>query len=81
MNWDDLDDVKIDQAVLALLRLGLHDRVFAWKGFDWAAMQRLHERGYIDDPRGKQKSVVFTPDGLEESEHLLLKLFGKQSTP
>ena len=30
----DLDDDKIDAAVLALLRLTLHDGRRAWKGFD-----------------------------------------------
>jgi len=33
--------------VLALLWLGLHDNSRAWKGFDWDAMNRLHEKGYI----------------------------------
>ncbi|HKB35155.1 MAG TPA: DUF6429 family protein [Gemmataceae bacterium] len=52
----DLDTDKIDDAVLALLYLGLHDGARAWKGFDWEAMNRLHERGYITDPRGKASS-------------------------
>jgi hypothetical protein len=42
-----LDDEKIDRAVLALLFLGLHEERRAWKGFDWDAMNRLHEKGYI----------------------------------
>jgi len=33
-----LDNDKIDQSVLALLLLGLHDGDRAWKGFDWEAM-------------------------------------------
>lgn len=47
----ELDTDKIDDAVLALLFLGLHNGARAWKGFDWEAMNRLHERGYITDPR------------------------------
>ena len=43
----ELDTNKIDDAVLALLYLGLHDGARAWKGFDWEAMNRLHEQGYI----------------------------------
>jgi len=39
-----LDDDKIDRAVLALLYLGLHDEVRAWKGFDWESLNRLHEK-------------------------------------
>lgn len=76
--WPELDDDKIDQAVLALLLLGIHDGVRAWKGFDWDALSRLHEKGMISNPRGKAKSVVFTKEGLEEAERLLEELFGKR---
>ncbi len=72
-----LDDEKIDEAVLALLVLGLHDGWRAWKGFDWDAMSRLHEKGFISDPRGKAKSVVFTEEGLAQAKLLLEKLFSK----
>ncbi len=75
----ELDNTKVDDAVLALLCLGLHDGVRAWKGFDWEAMNRLHEQGYISDPRSKAKSVVFSKAGLERSKELLQKLFGKQA--
>jgi hypothetical protein len=75
----ELDTNKIDEAVLALLYLGLHDGARAWKGFDWDAMDRLHGQGYITDPRGKAKSVVFTEEGLERARDLLEKLFGKQA--
>jgi hypothetical protein len=75
----ELDTNKIDEAVLALLHLGLHDGFRAWKGFDWDAMDRLHQQGYISDPKGKAKSVVFTEEGLARAESLLEKLFGKQS--
>ena len=68
---------RIDEAVLALLYLGLHDGVRAWKSFDWDAMARLHEKGYILDPMGKAKSVVFTEAGLRESERRLNALFGE----
>jgi len=71
-----LDEDKIDRAVLALLYLGLHEEQRAWKGFDWDAMNRLHEKGYISDPVGKAKSVVFTEEGLAEARRLLEELFG-----
>lgn len=70
-----LDHDKIDRAVLALLYLGHHDELHAWKGFDWDAMDRLHEKGFISDPRSKAKSVVVTETGLEESRRLLEELF------
>ena len=75
----DLDTDKIDNAVLALLLLGLHDGGRAWKGFDWDAMGRLHERGYISNPQSKAKSVAFTEEGLAQAETLLEQLFGKKT--
>jgi len=73
-----LDNDKLDEAVLALLLLGRHDGARAWKGFDWEAMNRLHEKGFIADPRGKAKSVVFTEEGLIEAARLLKKMFSKE---
>ena len=74
----DLDLDRIDDAVLALLYLGLHDGARAWKGFDWDAMDRLYEKGHISNPAGKAKSVVFTEEGLAASARLLEELFGKR---
>lgn len=71
----EFDTRKIEEAVLALLYLGLHEGCRAWKGFDWDAMHRLHERGYITDPVGKAKSVAFTEEGLRESRRLFRELF------
>ena len=34
----EIDHDKIDEAVLALLWLTLHDGYRAWKGFDWATI-------------------------------------------
>jgi hypothetical protein len=73
-----IDTDKVDEAVLALLFLTLHDGARAWKSFDWDAMNRLHERGLISDPIGKAKSVVLSERGLEESERLCEKLFAKR---
>jgi hypothetical protein len=77
----ELDTDNIDEAVLALLYLGLHDGARAWKGFDWDAMDRLHQRGYITDPHGRAKSVAFTEEGLERARSLLGKLYGRHSDP
>jgi hypothetical protein len=74
----ELDNERIDEAVLALLFLGRHDGVRAWKSFDWAAMERLHTKGLISDPVGKAKSVVFTEEGLRRSEELFRKLFERK---
>jgi Domain of unknown function (DUF6429) len=75
----DVDTDKIDEAVLALLYLTLHDGVRAWKGHDWDVLDRLYRKGMIDNPVGKAKSVVLTDEGLAESERLFRKLFERSS--
>ena len=74
-----MDTDKIDEAVLALLQLTLHDEFRSWKGHDWDVLDRLHRKGMIGDPVGKTKSVVLTSAGLAESERLFRQLFGKAS--
>ena len=59
----DIETDKIDEAVLALLYLTVHDGVRAWKGHDWDASDRLYRKGMIDNPVGKAKSVVLTEEG------------------
>jgi hypothetical protein len=76
----DYDKDKVDHAVLALLYLTMWDNragTRAWKGHDWAALDRLHHNGYMADPKGKAKSVVITEKGRVRDEHLLRQLFGK----
>lgn len=74
-----LDEDRIDDAVLALLYLGLHQGYRAWKGFDWDAMDRLYEKGMIDNPRSKAKSVVFTEEGLRRSKELFEAMFVRRA--
>jgi hypothetical protein len=68
---------RIDDAVLALLLLGLHDGHRAWRSFDWDALSRLHAQGLISNPVGTAKSVVFTAQGQARAEALLQSLFGE----
>jgi hypothetical protein len=70
-----LDEERIDEAVLGLLWLTLHDERRAWKGFDWEVLGRLHAKGLIADPVGRAKSVVLTDEGLRQSEALFQALF------
>ena len=72
------DQDKIDNAVLALLLLGLHDEYRVWKGHDWDALDRLHSKGYISDPARKTKSVVLTEQGKREAERLFRELFSRE---
>ncbi len=71
----EIDEEKVDGAVLALLWLTLHDGHRAWKSFDWDIMERLHRNGMIDDPVNKSKSVTLTADGLRQAEELFRALF------
>lgn len=73
------DDEKIDEAVLALLMLTLHDGSRAWKGHDWNALDRLYKKGFIENPASKAKSVVLTNEGLRLAEELFRKLFSKNT--
>ena len=66
---------KIDDTALALLYLTLHDGCRAWKGFDWGVLGRLHDKGMIDNPVGKVKSVVFTQEGLDRAKALFEEMF------
>ena len=69
---------KVDDATLALLYLVMWDEQFgarAWKGFDWDTMDRLFEKGYIANPKGKAKSIAVTEDGRARAEELFKKLF------
>ena len=75
----DYDTDKIDDAVLALAYLTLHDGARVWKSLDWDALNRLHTKGYISNPVSKAKSVVLTEEGLKEAERLCEKLFGTGS--
>ena len=73
-----LNEEKIDEAVLALLYLTLHDGFRAWKGFDWDTLGRLHKKGMIGNPVGKTKSVEFTHEGLAQSKLLFERMFEKR---
>jgi hypothetical protein len=72
------DAEKVDEAVLAFLYLTLHDDgTRARIGFDWDTLSRLHAKGLISNPVGREKSVVLTDEGLRASERLFEKLFAK----
>jgi len=75
----EFDENKVDEATLALLWLVMEkDRygVRAWKSFDWDTMDRLHEKGFISDPKGKAKSVAVTEEGEKRAAELFEKMFG-----
>ncbi len=72
------DKDKVDDMVLALLYLNMFKdglAIRAWKGFDWDSMNRLHEKGYIADPKSKARSVGITEEGRERAEELFKRYF------
>ncbi|MGD8456178.1 MAG: DUF6429 family protein [Anaerolineales bacterium] len=72
------DKDKVDEVVLALLYLNSFPEgniVRAWKSFDWGAMDRLYEKGFITSPKSKAKSIVLTEEGLKASEKSFKKHF------
>jgi hypothetical protein len=74
------DQDKVDEMALALLYLTtFNDRYEnrAWKGMAWEVMDRLYEKGYISNPKGKAKSVGLTEAGEKLSKELFTRYFGK----
>ena len=74
------DQDKVDDMMLALLFLTTFEdgpTLRAWKGMAWDISDRLHEKGYIGNPKGKTKSVLLTEEGAKRSEELFEKYFGK----
>lgn len=76
----DYDVEKIDEVTLALLALSIHQEsehgARVWKGFDWDTMNRLREKGYIDDPVGRARSMIVTPEGCRKAREFFEKHFG-----
>jgi hypothetical protein len=75
------NEEKVDEIALAFLHMttfrdgpGLR----AWKGLDWDVLNRLHQKGYISDPKSKARSVVLSEDGAKLSEKLFWQHFGLQ---
>lgn len=74
----DYDQDKVDEMALALLYLTSFSDKYgtrAWKGMAWEVLDRLYEKGYISDPKGKAKSVILTDEGAKLSEELFHKFF------
>jgi hypothetical protein len=72
------DTDKADEATLALHYFNLFEDRWgarAWKGIPWEAMDRLHEKGLIGNPKSKAKSVVLTEEGRIAAEEAFRKLF------
>ena len=74
-----LDTDRIDDAVLALLHLTLHDESRAGKDFDPETLGRLHQKGMIGDPTGESNALALTGNGMQRSKQLFETMFTKQA--
>lgn len=74
----ELDDDRLAEAALALMSLTRHDGDRVWKQYPWDLTDRLHELGYITDPKSKAKSVCLTPEGREHAERILRERFARR---
>ena len=66
----DYDTDKVDEMVLALLCLTMFPEAGgtrAWKGHAWEALDRLHAKGSISDPKSKAKSVWMSDEGVQRA--------------
>jgi hypothetical protein len=73
------DKDKVDEMALALMYLGMFSEKsiwHAWKGFDWDILDRLHEKGYISNPKSAARSVVVNESGVRLAEELFKQHFG-----
>jgi len=70
-------EAKIEEVVLALLGATEFENGRVWKRIDFAIVDRLHAKGYITNPQGKQESVYLTEQGLALPKTLAAKHFAK----
>lgn len=78
----DYEKEKVDEMVLALMRLVMHgDRheVRAWRGFDWETLDRLYQKGLIANPKSKAKSVALSEEAVKLSDSLFEKHFCRKT--
>jgi uncharacterized protein DUF6429 len=75
----DYDKEKVDEMVLALLYLtSSHDKfgTRAWRGLDLGVIDRLVQKGYVEEPKRNSPSLELTEAGAKLSEDLFLRFFG-----
>ena len=75
------DKDKVDEMALALLYLTTftdQNETRAWKNLSWEVLDRLYEKGFIGDPKGKAKSVILTEEGEKRSKELFIKNFASK---
>jgi hypothetical protein len=72
------DKAKIEEALLALLGVFEFENGRVWKRYDFATMDALHAKGLFAEPRGRQKSLCLTDNGMRLAKDLAAKHFGTE---
>ncbi len=72
-----IDEKKIDEVVLALLQLTLHDKCIAWKQFSFEVMNRLHEKVIFKTRSIKTNQSPSLMPGLNSLRNYLANIFIK----
>jgi Mn-dependent DtxR family transcriptional regulator len=49
------------------------------EGHAWEALDRLHAKGYISDPKSKTKSVWMSDEGTQRARELFERHFARRS--
>lgn len=73
------DKDKVDDMVLALLYLTSSRDQYgtrSWKGIDVTVLDRLHQKGYVSDPRLKTPTLTLSDEGARRSRELFTEFFG-----
>jgi hypothetical protein len=72
------DEDKVDEMVLALMHLTTFREANGhrtWKSHDWEVLDRLHQKGFVGNPKSKVRSVDMSQEGAERSRALFEKHF------
>ena len=77
----DYDRDKVDEMTLALLFLMASgykegEGALAWKGANLEVLERLHQQGWISDPKNRDLSLRLTEAGYRRCRELFEKHFG-----
>ncbi|MBN1412551.1 MAG: hypothetical protein JW969_17010 [Spirochaetales bacterium] len=73
---------KVDDMTLALIFLGTSKTpgipgARAWGGLNPQTLERLHQKGLIEDPKQKATSLHLTEEGYARSKQLFEEYFSK----
>ena len=62
---------KVDEMVLALLCPTAAPEGRGWKGHERDALDRLHAKRYVSDPKSRAKSVVLSEEGAQQAREFV----------